>query len=294
MERTNKSFAKTQIYNEAEFSELTSIVQRALSEDIGDGDITTDSIIHSDKIFEGRFTAKADGVIAGLDVAELSFLLLDENAVFSPLCSDGDFIKKGTVIAEIRGSGRALLSGERVALNLLQRMSGIATMTQQFVEAVSDTNAVILDTRKTIPGLRLLDKKAVELGGGRNHRFGLFDMAMIKENHIAAAGSITKAVNQIRKHDKKNRPIEVEVKNLNELQETLELNVDRIMLDNMSLEMMREAVKITKGRTELEASGNVNLETVSAIAATGVDFISIGALTHSVKAMDISLLLKGI
>jgi len=267
------------------------IIQNALAEDLGDGDVTTTCIISPETTLTGQFIAKANGIVAGLTVAQMTFALLDERVNFASSCSDSDYANNGTVIATVTGSGRALLSGERVALNLLQRMSGIATMTRQFVDAVSGTQAVILDTRKTAPGLRLLDKWAVELGGGQNHRFGLYDMVMIKDNHIAAAGSITEAVNRVRACDERQRPIEVEVKNLAELRETLELAVDRILLDNMSPAQMREAVQITQGRTPLEASGNVNLNTVADIAATGVDYISVGALTHSVQAMDISLLL---
>ncbi len=273
-------------------NQIKPILQNALDEDIGDGDVTTNCIIPPDTKLTGQFIAKANGVVAGLAVAELTFSLLDENINFTSYCNDGDYANNKTVIATVNGPGRALLSGERVALNLLQRMSGIATMTHQFVDAVSGTNAVILDTRKTAPGLRLLDKWAVELGGGQNHRFGLYDMAMIKDNHIAAAGSITDAVNRVRARDERHRPIEVEVKNLDELRETLKLAVDRILLDNMSPAQMHEAVQITQGRTPLEASGNVSLNTVAEIAATGVDYISVGALTHSVKAMDISLLLE--
>jgi nicotinate-nucleotide pyrophosphorylase (carboxylating) len=183
-----------------------------------------------------------------------------------------------------------LLSGERVALNFLQRMSGIATLTRQFVERTSGTSVTVLDTRKTVPGLRLLDKWAVRLGGGQNHRFGLYDMTLIKENHIAAVGGISEAVARVRECDERKRAIEIEVKNLTELREVLSLDVDRIMLDNMSLEEMREAVTVAAGRVPLEASGNVDLDNVAAVAATGVDFVSIGMLTHSVKALDISLL----
>ena len=188
--------------------------------------------------------------------------------------------------------GRALLGGERTALNFLQRMSGIATLTRSFVDAVRGTNAVILDTRKTAPGLRLLDKQAVVLGGGGNHRFGLFDMVLIKDNHIAAAGGITEAVTQVWAADKKGRPLEIEVKNLNELREALSLKPDRIMLDNMDTETIRKAVAITAGRATLEASGNITLRNAAAVAQTGVDMISIGALTHSVSALDISFLLE--
>ncbi len=264
------------------------IVHRALDEDIGDGDVTTLCTIPDDTLYRGRFLAKAAGVVAGLDVVALTFALLDERVQVTRLVDEGAFVERGTVIATAHGPGRALLSGERVALNLLQRMSGIASLTHRFVDAVRGTNAVILDTRKTAPGLRLFDKRAVALGGGQNHRIGLYDMVLIKDNHIAAAGGITAAVERVRAADDRGRPIEVEVKNLGELNEALALNVDRIMLDNMSVEQMAEAVRISAGRTGLEASGNVSLDTVAAIAATGVDFISVGALTHSVRAMDVS------
>jgi nicotinate-nucleotide pyrophosphorylase (carboxylating) len=240
---------------------------------------------------QGRFIAKEAGVIAGLTVAELVFAALDESVRFTPLVGDGDPVEPGQVIATIRGSGRALLSGERVALNFMQRMGGIASLTHQFVTAVQGTKAVILDTRKTAPGLRAFDKWAVRLGGGQNHRTGLYDMVLIKENHIAAAGSITATVARVRQGDERQRPIEVEVKNLTELEEALALNLDRILLDNMTLDQMAEAVQIAAGRTPLEASGNMSLERVAAVAAAGVDYISVGALTHSVRALDISLLL---
>ncbi len=271
--------------------EIQQIIRRALEEDLGDGDITTDATIPANARLTGRFVAKESGVIAGLEVAAMTFAELDPDAQMTCHVRDGERVEKGTEIACVSGQGRAILSGERVALNLLQRMSGIATLTRQFVEAVSETSAVILDTRKTMPGLRLLDKWAVRLGGGQNHRFGLYDMVMIKDNHIAAVGSITQAVAQVRARDQQHRPIEVEVKNLAELAETLPLNVDRILLDNMTPTMMREAVQLTNRRVALEASGNVSLDTIVEIAATGVDYISIGKLTHSVNALDISLLL---
>lgn len=275
-------------------NQIKPIIQNALAEDIGDGDVTTHCIIPPDAMLTGQFIAKANGVIAGLDVVNLTFSLLDDNnsVKFTPHYNDGDTVTDKNIIATITGPGQALLSGERVALNLLQRMSGIATMTRQFVDAVTGTQAVILDTRKTAPGLRTLDKWAVALGGGQNHRFGLYDMVMIKDNHISAAGSITKAVQRVRAGDKRKRAIEVEVKNLDELRETLKLAVDRILLDNMNLAQMREAVEITQRQTPLEASGNVTLDTVADIAATGVNYISVGALTHSVQALDISLLLE--
>ncbi|MEK7311335.1 MAG: carboxylating nicotinate-nucleotide diphosphorylase [Chloroflexota bacterium] len=272
--------------------QIKPIIQRALDEDVGDGDVTTLCTIPPEAMLDGKFIAKETGVIAGLAVAELTFVLVDEQAQFRPKVADGDRVEARTVIATVSGPCRALLVGERTALNFLQRMSGIATLTRRFVDAIQFTQAVILDTRKTAPGLRVLDKWAVRLGGGQNHRFGLFDMALIKDNHIAAVGGITATVQRVRAGDERGRAIEVEVKNLAELREALELKVDRIMLDNMSLDEMREAVQITAGRALLEASGNVSLENVAAAAATGVDYISVGALTHSAKALDISLLLN--
>ncbi len=271
--------------------QMRPIVQRALDEDLGDGDVTTLCTIPEDAVLTGRFIAKAHGIIAGVEVARLTFVLIDERVHVDFSIHDGDPVTKGQVFGEVSGPTRALLSGERTALNFMQRMSGIATMTNQFVEAMKPHKAVILDTRKTAPGLRLLDKWAVNLGGGANHRIGLFDMVLIKNNHITAVGSITAAINRVRECDDRHRPIEVEVRTLDELKEALGLQPDRILLDNMHLAQLHEAVKIAAGRVPLEASGNVTLETVNAIAATGVDFISSGALTHSVKALDISLTL---
>ncbi len=270
------------------------IVQRALDEDIGDGDVTTLCTIPEDATLEGRFIAKADGILAGLEVARLTFALIDERAQVEFAIQDGDAVSQAQVFGTINGPPRALLSGERTALNFLQRMSGIATMTHQFAEAVKPHKAVILDTRKTAPGLRLLDKWAVKLGGGQNHRIGLFDMVLIKNNHITAVGSIAAAIKRVRECDDRHRPIEVEVRTLDELREALTLQPDRVLLDNMNLNQMREAVELAAERVPrvpLEASGNVTLDTVNAIAATGVDFISSGALTHSVEALDISLTL---
>ncbi len=264
-------------------------VRRALDEDIGDGDVTTLSTIPADAMLDGRFIVKEAGIIAGLAVAQHVFEQVDKRVKLTPLVVDGDPVSQGDVVAAISGPCRALLSGERVALNFLQRMSGVATLTRRFVEAVKGTRAVILDTRKTAPGLRLLDKWAVRLGGGQNHRIGLYDMVLIKDNHIAAVGSIPETVARVRANDDRRRPIEVEVTSLAQLQEVLPLNVDRILLDNMGLAEMREAVRIAAGQTPLEASGNVRLDNVADIAATGVDYVSIGALTHSVRALDISL-----
>ena len=263
-------------------------IARALGEDIGSGDVTTLATIPADLHYAGTMLAKASGVIAGLEVARAVFDTVDPTITFAPLVADGDLVAPGTRIAQVDGPARGLLMGERVALNFLQRMSGIATITQRYVSAVNGTRAKILDTRKTVPGLRLLDKWAVNLGGGYNHRIGLYDMAMIKDNHIAAAGGITAAVERVRDQWGKQLLVEVEVKNLDELHEALPLPIDQIMLDNMGLADMRRAVEIVAGRVPLEASGNVTLETVAAIAATGVDYISVGKLTHSVEALDIS------
>jgi nicotinate-nucleotide pyrophosphorylase (carboxylating) len=271
-----------------ENAQILRAVQIALEEDIGPGDVTSKATLPEDLVYNGRFLIKAPGIIAGLNVAELVFKEVDNRIIFTPLVENGTAVSPGDIIATISGPARSLLTAERTALNFMQRMSGIATLTRQFMDAVAGTKAVILDTRKTVPGLRALDKMAVRQGGGQNHRTGLYDMVMIKDNHIAAAGGITTAVSRVRA-TAQNLPIEVEVKNLSELAEVLPLHVERIMLDNMSLAEMREAVKMVNGRCQLEASGNVTLQTVAAIAATGVDYISSGALTHSVTALDISL-----
>lgn len=276
-----------------------SAVHLALKEDIGGGDVTTLATIPAATRAQGCFLAKSSGIIAGLDVAALTYGLLadwdslasngeaGETVQFCPLVGDGDKVAAGTVIASAAGSARILLTAERVALNFVQRMSGISTLTRSYVEAAEGTKAVILDTRKTAPGLRLFDKRAVALGGGMNHRFGLFDMALVKDNHIAAAGGISPAVQGIRLQYE-GIEIEVEVSDLTQMEEALALDVDRILLDNMTPEQIGVAVSITAGRTPLEASGGVSLENVAAIAATGVDYISVGALTHSVPALDIS------
>ncbi len=277
--------------------QLDEIVERALAEDIGDGDVTTCCTVAADAIYEGRMVAKANGTVAGLQVAQRTFELTAKLQTsrlpleFNTTVQDGDRLTRGTIFATVRGPGRVLLTAERTALNFLQRMSGIATLTARYVAAVAGTNAKILDTRKTVPGLRLFDKAAVKLGGGVNHRIGLYDMVLIKENHIAAAGGIQAAVERVRAQDSQQRAIEVEVQTLAELEEVLTFNVDQIMLDNMNLQQMADAVKLANGRVPLEASGNVSLETVAQIAATGVDYISVGKLTHSVEAFDISFLL---
>lgn len=280
--------------NKKELENLHAIIHRALEEDIGSGDITTLSTIPPKSVLKGTFIAKESGVIAGLEVVRETLQYLDRQVSFSPKVVDGKHVAKGTILANVRGKGRVLLTAERTALNFLQRMSGIATLTRAYADAVKGTDTVILDTRKTSPGNRFLDKQAVLLGGGANHRFGLFDMVLIKDNHIAAAGGITQAVAQVWATDTMKRLIEVEVKNLEELREAISLKVDRILLDNMNIKTLSEAVCFTAGRIPLEASGNVTLKNVAAIAATGVDMISVGALTHSVKAMDISFLIQSL
>lgn len=278
--------------------ELDQLIRHALAEDIGDGDITTLATVPAATSYTGRFVAKASGIVAGLSVVQRTFELAAQHQgegapiEFCATVQDGAALSRGAVFATVRGPGRVLLTAERTALNLLQRMSGIATATARYVAAVAGTHAQILDTRKTAPGLRLLDKAAVKLGGGVNHRIGLYDMVLIKENHIAAAGGIRAAVERVRAMDDRGRKIEVEVQTLAELEEVLPLHVDQVMLDNMSLAQMTEAVKLVAGRVPLEASGNVALETVAQIAATGVDYISVGKLTHSVEAFDISFLLN--
>jgi len=273
----------------SDLQQIDAIIANALAEDIGDGDVTTLNTVPPDAVLRGVFLAKEAGVVAGLEVTRRVFQQVDPAVELAFDVVDGERVEARQVFGSVRGPGRALLTGERAALNFLQRMSGIATLTRRYVDAVAGTPAVILDTRKTAPGLRVLDKWAVRLGGGQNHRIGLYDMAMIKDNHIAAVGGIAEAVRRVREGDPRGRPIEVEVATLEQLREALDQPIDRILLDNMSLEQMREAVQIAAARIPLEASGNVNLNTVAAIAATGVDYISSGALTHSVRALDISL-----
>jgi nicotinate-nucleotide pyrophosphorylase (carboxylating) len=262
-------------------------VKHALDEDIGPGDVTTNSIVPADSTMAGQIIAKQVGVVAGLDVAEQVFRLLDGRVSFEARVGEGTRVQNRQVLATLSGSARALLTAERTALNLLGRMSGIATLTRRFVEAVAGTRSTILDTRKTAPGLRAIDKLAVQRGGGKNHRFGLYDMILIKDNHIDFAGSLAEAVRRARAANT-GLEIEVEARTLNEVQQALDLGVQRILLDNMSPELMHQAVEFNAGRAWLEASGNVTLDNVRQIAETGVDFISIGALTHSVQAFDVS------
>jgi nicotinate-nucleotide pyrophosphorylase (carboxylating) len=273
---------------------IQTLVRLALDEDLGErGDITSKATIAVDARIHGKIFAKATGVIAGLAAAKAVYQCVDPNVVFEPQIEDGSLVVPGTLVCTVSGRGRSILTGERVALNFLQRLSGIATLTAQYVQAVAGTKAVILDTRKTTPGWRLLEKYAVRMGGGQNHRIGLYDMVMIKDNHIEAAGGISAAVGLVRAYpEAKGLPIILEVENLNQLREALKLGVDRILLDNMDEVTMREAVAITGGRVLLEASGNMTLERVAAVAATGVDFISVGALTHSAPALDLSMRLE--
>ena len=267
------------------------LIELAIAEDIGPGDATSEAVLPTTLVLCGRIIAKRAGVIAGLPVAEAVFRRVDPALRLSSHVRDGDSVTPGDIVAEVNGPGRGMLASERLALNFLQHLSGIATLTRAFVDAVDGTKAIVLDTRKTHPGYRVLEKYAVRMGGGHNHRMSLHDMLLVKDNHIEAAGSITTAVEQARSLHP-NLPIEVEVKNLDELREAVGLNVDRIMLDNMDLDQMQEAVRLTGGRVDLEASGGVDLERVAAIAATGVDYISIGALTHSAPALDLSMLVS--
>jgi nicotinate-nucleotide pyrophosphorylase (carboxylating) len=265
------------------------LVQRALDEDLPD--ITSQAIFEPADRGKAEFVIKAAGVIAGLEFAELTFATLDSSARFIAKVEDGARVKPGDAIGEVTASVIALLSGERTVLNFMQRASGIATMTRRYVEAIAGTKAKIFDTRKTAPGLRLLDKYAVAIGGGENHRFGLNDMYLIKNNHIDRAGSIKAAVERVRSR-KSSEKIMVEVRNEAELDEALPLRPDYILLDNMSNDEMRAAVQRSAGRSRLEASGGITLDNVRAVAETGVDRISIGALTHSVQALDISMRIK--
>lgn len=268
---------------------ILKIIQNALREDIGTCDITTLSTVNHRKKGKALAIAKDDFIVAGIDIFAVTFKSVDPNIKVKKLVQDGCPLKKGDVLAEVSGSLSGILQAERVSLNLLQRMCGIATLTSQYVQAVRGTKVKILDTRKTVPGLRVLDKMAVRLVGGTNHRIGLYDGVLIKDNHIEAAGSITAAVKAVRKNLSRPMKIEVETKNIREVQEALSCGVEIIMLDNMTVPVMKKAVTLVAGRALLEASGNVGLQNVANIAASGVDFISVGALTHSVKAADISL-----
>ncbi len=267
-------------------------IEDFLKEDIGQGDITTDAIVPEDHSTKAVILAKADGVVAGHGLAREVFRCLDKDIRYEEFKHDGERVIKGDAVAAIAGKSRAILTGERVALNLLQRLSGIATFTRRFVEAVAGTGVKILDTRKTSPGLRSMEKYAVRMGGGFNHRFDLSEMALIKENHIAVAGSITEAVKRVRSRSKV--PIEVEVRTMADLREAVEAGVDRIMLDNWDIASLQEAVSLIQKRIPIEVSGNMTVEKAREAAKTGVDFISVGALTHSFTALDMTLLQEGL
>ena len=271
---------------------IDNLIKTALQEDINYLDTTSDYLIPEEQTGTAYFVSKAEGVLCGIDVAMRVFQLLDPSFKATVYKKDGDHLKKGDLIVEFSGKTRELLKGERTALNLIQHMSGIATATREAVDLVAGTNASITDTRKTLPGMRALQKYAVTMGGGKNHRFNLSDAAMLKDNHIDAGGGITKAITILRQKLGHMVKIEVETRTLDEVREALAVNADIIMLDNMSPALMKQAVQITGGRAVLEASGGITAETLRAVAESGVDIISIGALTHSVKAFDISIKIK--
>ena len=268
---------------------IDDLISAFLKEDAPFGDITTDVLIDKKEVSRAEFILKEDGVVAGLDVAARVFELLDDKIIFTKIVPDGSNAKKGTIIAEVAGNTRALLIGERIALNILQRLSGIATKTREFCSKVKGKAVSIADTRKTTPGMRMLEKYAVRMGGGSNHRYSLSDGVLIKDNHIVAAGGIKNAILKARKAIPHTIRIEVETETIEQVKEAVEAGADIIMLDNMSLDMMREAVKIIDKRALVEASGNISLDNVYEVALTGVDIISVGSLTHSIKSIDISM-----
>ncbi len=271
---------------------INKLLDLGIEEDINTGDITTESIIPESMNAAATMTAKQDGVISGLEIVKMVYDRFQSDVVFTPYFKDGDAVKKGDVILKVEATYPTLLRGERLSLNIFQRMCGIATETAKYVKELADTHTELLDTRKTAPGLRVLDKLAVKHGGGTNHRMGLYDMAMIKDNHIKMAGGIAKAVEQVRARIADGIKIEVETTNLDEVHQAIEAGADIIMLDNMDNNTMTEAVKIIKAADKgikTEASGNMNIPRLKEVAATGVDYISVGALTHTVKGMDISM-----
>ena len=271
-------------------SDYAAIVERALGEDLSDiGDVTTQAVVPEGTMARGEFVARSPGVVAGLDVAGYAFTVVDPSLVFEASASDGDRVDSGVTLAVVEGTARSILTAERTALNLLGRMSGVATETARLVDAVEGTGALISDTRKTMPGLRILDKYAVKMGGGVNHRTGLYDAVIIKDNHIVAAGDIAKAVAKARASVGPDVMVEVEVESLDQLAEVVGTDADRVLLDNMDLATLRQAVKMTNDTIVTEASGGVTLETVRAIAQTGVGIISVGWITHSPPQLDIGL-----
>jgi nicotinate-nucleotide pyrophosphorylase (carboxylating) len=269
--------------------EIDRIIEAALKEDIPDGDITSESLIPPESVSRAVFLAKEDGILAGIEVAARVFWKIDPHVVFEKEAEDGEVIEAGSTLARIEGPSISLLKSERTALNFLQRMSGIATLTQRFVNALEGTGTKILDTRKTTPSLRALEKYAVKMGGGTNHRFSLSDMVMIKDNHLKIVGNIQEAVKRARARLGPDKKIEVETTTLEQVKDAVHAGADMIMLDNMSPEKMREVVEWVNGRVPLEASGNVRLSTLKEIAASGVNFISVGGLTHSYRSLDISM-----
>lgn len=273
-------------------NQIDKIIDIALAEDIHTGDITTLSVLPKPRVMRARLIAKEPMVLAGVAVAERVFARLDASIRFTAAFADGDRLETGDVIARIEGDAAMLLQGERVSLNLMQRMCGIATQTAEYVKEIAGTGARVVDTRKTTPGLRVLEKYAVRVGGGTNHRTGLYDGVLIKENHIAAAGGILEAVRLARAYIPHTLKVEVETETLEQVSLALQAGADIIMLDNMTLDQMREAVQLIAGKALVEASGGVNLKSIRGIAETGVDIISVGALTHSVQASDISMLME--
>jgi nicotinate-nucleotide pyrophosphorylase (carboxylating) len=269
--------------------EIDAIIEAALKEDMPEGDITSESLIPAESVSKAIFLAKEDGILAGIDVAANVFWKIDPHVVFAKDAEDGSAIKVGDTLARIEGPSISLLKSERTALNFLQRMSGIATMTQKFVKGLEGSQTQILDTRKTTPSLRVLEKYAVKMGGGTNHRLNLSDMVLIKDNHLKIVGNISEAVKRARERVGQDIKIEVETATLDEVKEAVHAGADIIMLDNMSPEKMREVVEWVNGRIPLEASGNVTLSTLNEIAASGVNFISVGGLTHSYRSLDISM-----
>ena len=268
------------------------LIKLALKEDIQAGDITTLAVVDKNRICNGKLVAKESGILAGSELFKFVFKLLDDDGlVISFYFKDGDSIPKGEVIAELSGKMRTVLTGERTALNFLQRICGVATQTKKYVDLLRDTKTRLLDTRKTIPGFRYIDKYAVAVGGGKNHRVGLFDMVLLKENHIKAAGSIQEAVKMVKEKYGVKHKIEIETRDIAEVNQAIDSKCDIIMLDNMTLKEMEASVKVIAGKAEVEASGNITIENIRAVAETGVDYISVGAITHSVKALDISLLI---
>ncbi|MFB0566558.1 MAG: carboxylating nicotinate-nucleotide diphosphorylase [Candidatus Aminicenantaceae bacterium] len=269
--------------------EIDEIIENALREDMPRGDVTSESIIPSQSISEAIILAKESGVLAGIDIAKRVFEKIDPSVSFEKKFEDSQVFRRKDILASLRGSSISILKGERTALNFLQRMSGIATKTSKFVQATKGTNTKILDTRKTTPGLRILEKYAVKMGGGVNHRFSLSDMILIKDNHLKLVGSVFKAIKQAKERSRKDIKIEVETKNLEEVKEAVKGKADMIMLDNMSLQEMKEVVKFVSGKIPLEVSGKVSLKKVKNIALLGINYISVGSLTHSFKSLDMSL-----